>query len=155
MVDSLLLQAGKAVTSAPVLIDGQVYNLTLDTGGRLRVAPPTPVAPSAFSLLGAASINATIVKASAGLLYELSVHNPSGVTIFLKLYDKATAPAPATDSALLRASFAIATLASVNLQFGALGKPFANGISFALTTGAAPTDVAAVAANVIVGGSYS
>lgn len=49
-------------------------------------------------LLSAASTNLTSVKGSAGNLYAISVANDGATKAFLKLYDKATAPVPASDT---------------------------------------------------------
>lgn len=54
-----------------------------------------------YSVISDASDNAAFIKAAAGVVYGFEIYNNATYQIFVKLYNKATAPAPATDSALL------------------------------------------------------
>ena len=47
--------------------------------------------------------NSTLVKASAGVLYGYSLFSIANTTVYLKLYNKATAPTVGTDTPLFRA----------------------------------------------------
>lgn len=86
-----------------------------------------------------------VVKASAGLLYKLSVSNAGTSNIYLRVYDKATNPAPASDTPKMR--FVIPP-GGREVAIADQGCKFSNGISYVLTSGSfADTDVAAVAAN--------
>lgn len=107
---------------------------------------------TAFSAVGAASTNPTVIKATAGDLYELSVYNPTAATVYLKLYSKSTAPAPATDVPI--AVIPVPTNSQVTMPYGGLGKRFALGIGFALVAGPANNDAVAVAAGVLVSATY-
>lgn len=110
---------------------------------------------TSFKALGLAATTGAVVKASAGNLMELSLFNPTAATIFFKLYDKATAPAAATDSALLLHTIEVPTLVSRSLEFGNLGKRFGTGLGYALTAGAGNTDNAAPAtAGLVISGTY-
>lgn len=114
----------------------------------------TPFTPTAFLLTSAATTNATLVKASAGNLYEVSIANFSGTTCYFKLYNKASAPTVGTDIPIL--TIQIATGTSFITDFGTVGKRFTTGISYAVTAGtglAADTTVAA--AGVQISGSYA
>lgn len=113
-----------------------------------------PASGSTFQPALTASINATVVKASAGTLFEVAVFNGSAATIYLKLYDKSTTPAPATDSAVLRTIIPIAAGAVWNQEFGAIGKRFTAGISLATTAAVGATDATAIGAGVIIHGTY-
>jgi hypothetical protein len=53
--------------------------------------------PSKITATSAATTNATSSKTTAGNLYEITVSNPSAATVYLKLYNKATAPTVGTD----------------------------------------------------------
>lgn len=104
-------------------------------------------------LISAATINATVIKASAGTLGFITASNVNASPRYLKVYDKATAPVPGTDAALLKLVFLIpgnTTGTGTNIPVPTEGIKFLNGISFVLTTGVAPTDTGAVAANEIV-----
>lgn len=99
----------------------------------------------------AASNNATSAKGSAGNVYQISGHNANAAVRYLKLYNKATAPAPATDSALLLAVFALPATSTFNFNLSAFGLYFSTGIGYALVTGAGDTDNTAVGAGDILG----
>lgn len=99
-------------------------------------------------LVGANSNNATVIKNSAGKLGFVTASNINASAVYLKFYDKATAPDPSTDTPKL--IFIIpggATGAGTNQNIPAAGLDFANGISFILVTGIADTDNTSVSAN--------
>lgn len=112
----------------------------------------TPVAPTAYSLVGAASTNAAVIKSSAGSLYEISVFNPTAALVYVKLYSKSTAPVPGTDVPLVTIPVPVNQM--VSFDPGALGKRFGSGIGIAITAGPLATDAVAVAAGVQVAASY-
>src|SRR6185437_1283442 len=49
-------------------------------------------------LVSAATTNSTLVKNSKGQVYGWSIYNKSAATVFVKLYNKATAPTIGTDT---------------------------------------------------------
>lgn len=105
-----------------------------------------------YNLTSAASTNAATVKSSAGSLGELSVFNPSAAAVFVKLYNKASAPTVGTD--IPTVTIPVAAGALVSLEFGQMGKRFSTGIALAITAAAAASDTAAVAAGIQVHGTY-
>jgi hypothetical protein len=96
----------------------------------------------------AASTNATSVKASAGRVYKVRLHNAAAALRYLKLYDKASVPTVGTDTPKL--TIALPASSSTDVDFGLFGIPFDTGIAFALTTGVADADTAALTANDVV-----
>lgn len=107
---------------------------------------------STTRLVSAASNNATSVKASAGALGFIFAVNLNAAVRYLKLYNKASAPAPATDNALLIATLPIpasTTGAGFMLPIPG-GAAFSTGIAFAVVTGVSDTDNTSVAANEIL-----
>jgi hypothetical protein len=125
--------------------------------GSLRVTLPsdqvaipvtnTPSTPTQRFTNSAATTNATSVKGSAGTLFAIHVSNINAAIRYLKLYNKATAPTVGTDVPVMVIPIPATGFASPNL--GGMGMQFGTGIAFALTTGAADTDTAAVAASEI------
>jgi hypothetical protein len=100
--------------------------------------------------LSAASTNATSVKASAGQVFWIYATNTNAAARFLKLYNKSSAPTVGSDTPVLTLLIpGNAAGAGFHLQTP-LGLTFGTGIAFALTTGIADADTAAVAANEIV-----
>src|SRR6187402_3443563 len=96
MAETDLILAGQTETSLPTRADAEVGPLALDTKARLHVTP-TPVLGTEFSLVGSASTNSTLVKSSAVNLFEISVSNPTAAIVYLKLYNKSSAPTVGTD----------------------------------------------------------
>lgn len=134
--------AVKAASTAPVATDPA-----------LVVAWSPNMAPSSVSLLpsAAATINATVVKASAGRLFKIKGYNAAAAVRYLKFWNKATTPAPASDAALIVFSFALKASDQFDIDLTPLGYSFSTGIGYTISTGSANTDVAAVTAADIVG----
>lgn len=107
---------------------------------------------SQISVTTTASTNASSQKASAGNLQELSVSNPTATAIYVKLYNKASAPTVGTDVPVM--TIPVAAGATVAYEFGNLGKRFATGIALAATAAAAATDTAVAVAGVQIHGTY-
>jgi hypothetical protein len=131
------------VTSLPALPAGS------NTIGNVGLAEP---ATTNYSLIGAASTNATSVKASAGTLYEISLANISTTaTAYLKLYNSASAPTCGSGTPVARylIPFAASGGAGSNLSL-TLGKTFTTGIAFCITAGIADNDTTAIAANTVI-----
>jgi hypothetical protein len=90
--------------------------------------------------------NATVAKASPGTLKSIDAVNTTGAVIYLKFYNKATAPTVGTDVPLLTIALPANGARSV-----ALNVAFSVGISYALVTGAADSDNTAVGAGAVIG----
>lgn len=104
-----------------------------------------PITPTTTFTNSAATTNATSTKSSAGTLWSVSVSNINAAARFLKLYNKASAPALGTDVPVLVVP--IPAGSNVTLAFGANGVRFSTGIAWALTGSAADSDTTAVSAN--------
>lgn len=107
---------------------------------------------SAFSATLAASTNLTSVKGSAGSVLQLDVSNNSGATVYLKFYNKASAPVLGTDVPVL--TIPITTASAYIQEFGQYGKRFTTGIAFAVTGLATDADTTAIAAGAKIGITY-
>ena len=112
------------------------------------VTASTPATGTMYSIVTAASTNAAFIKASAGTLFEISISNPTASTVYVKIYNKTTAPTVGTDVPIL--SIPIAAGAYQTVEYGAVGKRFTTGIAIAVTGAMVATDttVAAVGAQV-------
>jgi hypothetical protein len=97
-----------------------------------------------FHALSAASNNATSVKGSAGQLYSLCISNAISTARFFKLYDKATAPSPASDT--VKRTVQIPGNTTV-IQVFPLGLAFSTGIAFAAVANISDTDNTSIAAS--------
>jgi hypothetical protein len=96
----------------------------------------------------AASNNLTSLKATAGNLYEIDVFNVAAYTVFLKLYNKATAPVVATDTPIMTIPIAAGTGFSRSFPNG---KTFSTGIAYAIVKLQADTDATNVVAGDLTG----
>lgn len=104
--------------------------------------------PSTY--VSAATTNATVVKANGGLLRSVTVGNVNAAARYLKIFDKGTTPTVGTDVPVLNFIIPGNTAgAGTNIPIPDTGYRFANGISFAIVTGAALLDNNAVAASEI------
>jgi hypothetical protein len=63
-----------------------------------------------------------IVKTGAGKLFGFSVFNSKGSTQYILLYDATTVPADADTSLVI--AFPVATLTTLLVSYGAVGRPF-------------------------------
>ena len=90
----------------------------------------------------AATVNPTVVKASGGRVYKITGQNAAAAIKYIKLYNKATAPA-ATDTPV--ATFAVAASAPFSIEFDA-GLYFSAGIGYRLTGANADDDATALTA---------
>lgn len=149
------------------MADGTVLNpgsggdtiATDDVGGvkyqRIKLSNgPDGVAQDGWTLarlLSAATTNATSLKASAGVLGIVYAVNLNAAVRYLKFYNKASAPTVGSDTPVLTMPIpASATGAGFAINLGPNGLSFSTGIAYAITTGVADADTAAVAANEII-----
>lgn len=152
---TVAVSGGVAVTGAVSVTGAVTVSGTATVSGAVTVsgtATTTPTTPTPYTLTTAASTNTGFVKASAGSLFELTVFNSSGATVYVKIYNKASAPTLASDVPVFVIPVAAAAFTVAN--FGQLGKRFATGIAIAVTGAAGFTDTTNIAANVLVSATY-
>lgn len=93
-----------------------------------------------------AQVTGSIVKASAGGIFEMYVSNSNAAARYLKLYDKATAPT-ASDTPIR--TYYLPPLSGTPIPVTD-GIKFVNGISLRASTGVADADTGAPTANDVV-----
>lgn len=108
-------------------------------------------AASAFNVVTTASTNLSAQVATASNLFELTVSNPTATAVFVKVYNKASAPTLASDVPVMTIPVPAGSIQELN--FGTTGKRFASGIALAVTAAAASTDATAAVAGVVVNGT--
>jgi ethanolamine utilization microcompartment shell protein EutL len=114
-----------------------------------RYEKQLPVTTKAHFKSSTNSTNATSVKASAGTVFNMIIHNThggsgSGSSITIRFYDKATAPTVGTDVPMIIIHVGSSTSKEVNFTSGIT---FTNGIAYALTAGDSLLDATAVDAD--------
>lgn len=121
-------------------------------GETVGLNPLTTGGLTTFRRISTADVNAAVVKGSAGRLYGWALSNNNANPIYVKLYNKASAP-DETDVPLI--TFMIPGGGSANFSTD-IGIAFATGIGLRITTGAADADTGAVgAAEVIINLLYA
>lgn len=107
-------------------------------------------APTFARIQSLGTNNATVVKSTAGSVSDIVVANGNAAIRYLKLYDLARAPLPASDTPLMTLTLAANGLQTV---YSPPNPPkFSNGIAYIIVTGKADTDNTSVAADDICGG---
>lgn len=103
-----------------------------------------------FRRLATADTNLAVVKGSAGRVYAYTISNTTASAKFVRLYNKATAPVPASDNALILRTIMVPAngIASHQVMAGLGG--FTNGIAIDATGAIADTDATALAANDLI-----
>jgi hypothetical protein len=110
-------------------------------------APPVTNTPNAtvtngfslyHTLVSAASTNATSVKGSQGVIGTLSLTNTSMAWAFFKLVNKASAPTPGTDTAIINIGVAPNTTLDCSTAFA--GLRMSTGIAYYVSAGTSLTD---------------
>lgn len=105
---------------------------------------------SGFRRIATADTNLAVVKASAGRVYGYVISNPSAAVKFVRLYNKATAPVIAADSALIQRTIMIPAggIAAYYVGMGIGG--FTSGIGIAATGAIGDTDATALTAGDLI-----
>lgn len=149
--DNTVFTAGTSLTLPfSGLYNDAASNLTAGDAGipRLTLARQVLVAPQAnvnggwspYSVVAAASNNAASVKGSPGTLGFITAQNISANPVYVKFYNKATAPAPGTDTCVFQVMVPGNTAgAGIALPIPA-GLSFTVGIAVAVTAGIALND---------------
>ncbi|MBD9542196.1 hypothetical protein IB276_22385 [Ensifer sp. ENS04] len=95
----------------------------------------------------AASINATVVKGAKAKLLAGTIKNTSAAVRYVKFYNKATTPVPASDTPVFKIALSAGEAFSIQDLVGIVGHTFELGLGYAFTTGAADTDATVVTAD--------
>lgn len=137
--------------SAPIPFD-LVRSITQTVSGTVVVSASTPATGTSYNLTTAATTNAGFIKASAGSLFVLTISNLTSATIYVKLFNKASAPTLGTD--LPFDVIPVAAGVYLTLNYGEIGQRFATGLAIAVTANAVATDATAVTAGALIHGTY-
>lgn len=112
------------------------------------VARSTGNGTTSSRVMSAASVNNTNLKASGGQIHQIDLFNTAAYDVFVKFYNKATAPIAGTDTPVWTIPIKAGT--GFSKEF-VLGKSFPVGIGYAITKLLADSDTTVVAVNDVVG----
>ena len=126
--------------------------VTVDNAGTFATQPGPSTSGGCLvnRVISAATTNATSVKASAGNFYGAYVSNINASPMFLKVYNKASAPTVGTDTPVLTLTIPGNTSGAAGVLDFSMGIEFATGLAFAITGLVADADTTAVAANEVI-----
>ena len=99
-------------------------------------------------LISAASVNNTLVKASASNVGLFTASNSAASARYLHLYDKVTAPVAGTDVPFH--TYLLPASSNVVIPIPAAGLRTTSGFGFSITAGAADTDATAIGAGEVI-----
>ena len=101
-------------------------------------------------IISTASTNLDFIKKGGGSVYSISLHNNTSSDVFVRLFDKASAPVNADIPAAI---FCVAADSYLDVSLP-IGIAFKLGIGMNLTTGSANGNTNAVGAGDVVGGIF-
>lgn len=105
---------------------------------------------NASRIVSTAGTNATIAQTGSHSILSLTLTNTGATPAYFKIYNKNSAPAPATDSTVC--VFCIPAGGSISPQMPAHGlRPGTAGLAWAITGGPAELDTTAIAAGQVTG----
>jgi hypothetical protein len=107
---------------------------------------PTSALKTARLLTAAATTNATLVKGGNGTVKRIVGYNAKASAVYLKLYDKVTAPTVGTDVPRKTLYLPATTAFALDMD-----DYYGQGIGFAITGAAADNDTTALAAGDVLG----
>lgn len=107
---------------------------------------------SMYTLVSAATTNATVVRAGAARLQGIQCFNINAAAAYLKLYDKATTPSEADTPVKVILIPGATTGAGAAIPFHPFdnGAEFLSGLAFRVVTGITNASTAAVAASEVL-----
>lgn len=149
--DFFTLESGRQPVSLGLLAGGRRIWARAESGAALlEVGDAGGGAENCHRLVSAlASTNAAVIKNAPGRVFKMIGRNNAAALRYLKLYNKATAPTVGTDAPIM--TIPLAASAPFDIDLGEFGFLFTTGIGYALTTGAADSDTAALTAGDILG----
>jgi hypothetical protein len=137
-----------ATTAQAMSVGFQLVGLPTDQPVPNKVQAQSSGTSASRVVASASSNTATNLKASAGNIFEIDVFNVAAYDVFLKLYNKASAPTVGTDTPVFTIPLKAGTGYSKSFLYG---RNFATGIAYGITKLQADSDTTALAAGDVTG----
>jgi hypothetical protein len=141
------IAGNQAVNIAQVNGTASSANEGSSDAGTQRIAIGTDDNFSTDSRWSSGDTNLHTVKASAGRIFRIEVTNNGSGAVYLRIYNKASNPAPASDTPVRRYIIPGNTAGAGAIFDFLKGRYFSTGIAYDVTGGAGDTDTTAIAAN--------
>jgi len=114
----------------------------------MRLSAQSSGGATPFTLISAATTNATLIRSTAATLYSLNANNTSATAAYIKLYNKTAVPTVGTDTPIM--TILVPANGYVDLSIPPMGVALGTGFAYAITGGAPVADTTAVAAGQII-----
>lgn len=137
----------QAVNVAQVAGTATSVNEGASDAGTTRISIGTDDNFSTDSRWSTADTNLHTVKSSAGRVFRIEMMNTGSGPAYLRLYNKASNPAPASDTPVRRYTIPGSAAGGGFVMEYLKGRYFSTGIAYDITGGAGDTDTTALAAN--------
>lgn len=150
----VLSEGGGSVTAAgsngtaAQSVQGITGGVAVPVSGTIAIGLTTFGAITPLAIVSAASTNATLVKSTTGAVTSLNLSNTSAAFKYFRLFNKASAPVPGTDTPIL--IIGIPPAGHVSLSVPA-AFAFGTGLGYAITGASPLLDATAVALGDVVG----
>jgi hypothetical protein len=135
-----------AIKTAVEIID----NMISGNYGQVKQFAETSGGWTNYTLVAAATNNATSLKAAAGQVGFITAYNLNAAARYLKFYNKASAPSPGSDTPVHVVMIPGNTGGAGAVVPVPIGMEFTTGIAFAVVAGISATDNTSVAASEII-----
>jgi hypothetical protein len=148
---AMVLTGGEFNTAPIAITSGLSSPLQLDGIGSLKIRQTqsaTTNGLTASRVVAAATTNATSLKATPGNIVAIDLFNVAAYMVFVKLYNKASAPTVGTDTPVW--TIPIPSSGGFSVVFNE-GEYFSTGIAFAITKLQADSDTTALVAGDVTG----
>ena len=147
---------GAAVSSTTAQLGMNIVNIggtaSAGTAGFIAIgSSATSNGQTLGTLVTPLTVAATVVKATAGKLYHMTVGNAQASAVYLKIYNAASVTLGTTSPAL---NYMIPASGTFNLGISDVGLYFSTGICFAVTGGQALLDSTALTTASVVNYSF-
>ena len=147
-------------TAVPTAVaESTVISAWATTTGGVHVVPTAAAAPDGAAttcyLASLATTNSTICKASAGVIYDMSVVNTTANVVFLRLYNLSSAPTCSSATGFIESVAVPASTSGAGIvRTFSVGRAYPTGIGFCLTSGAGSTDTTPAAVGTYISLGY-
>lgn len=137
-------------TALPVHLAGQGITLPVSLATITNIPATGQGASTYHRRLSTADTNLVNVKNAVGVINKMVLSNNSASKRYFKLYNKASAPVIASDTALIVEVIELQPNETIAIPCGAFGSRLATGISYAITGAIGDTDTTAIGANEVI-----
>jgi hypothetical protein len=140
------LQAVKGNAALPTTADGASVTMSRPDDPLITAVNVLSAVATKYKYVATASTNANFIEAAPGSIKSITFVNMTASAKFVRIYDKASAPVPASDIPDFTVSVPVSAGSNPPYTWGTSGYTMVNGIAFDITGAIGDTDATATAA---------